>query len=213
MFEVFPDNPHDPTADGVRNLRTSFEHVLQQSTPHRMAIQRYDVRDYVSGESAWVERFWSPINFPVFGRGSREITHLVHQVEDVTLAVLLRQWINEECEITREQLEGLELMRQELLQSQSKLEKARRQISLMLQSPGSRQFSLTEIQRQFEIPDELRCWRADDEVAVSGIYEIFHPQGCGLISRRIFLRVGKGFPRCAICRESVLYRLLTRANW
>ena len=118
----------------VKSLTPRHKNTRGQS------IQRYDVRNYVSGESAWVERFWSPINVSVFGCGGREITHLVHQVEDVTQAVLLEQWINEEREITRERLEALELMRQELLESQSMLEKARRQLFLILQSPGSREF-------------------------------------------------------------------------
>src|ERR671925_570583 len=29
IFDVFPDNPDDPTATGVRNLRTSLERVLE----------------------------------------------------------------------------------------------------------------------------------------------------------------------------------------
>src|SRR5688572_22741735 len=28
LFEAFPDNPNDPDASGVRNLRTSLEHVI-----------------------------------------------------------------------------------------------------------------------------------------------------------------------------------------
>jgi hypothetical protein len=37
MFEVFPDNPADPKADGVRNLSTSLHDVLRTRQPHRMA--------------------------------------------------------------------------------------------------------------------------------------------------------------------------------
>ncbi len=40
MFEVFPDNPNDPTANGVRNLRLSLQRVLQ----HRVAETRGDSR-------------------------------------------------------------------------------------------------------------------------------------------------------------------------
>src|SRR5687767_10324082 len=29
LFEVFPDNPDDPAADGVRNLRASLDRVAQ----------------------------------------------------------------------------------------------------------------------------------------------------------------------------------------
>ena len=44
IFEVFPDNPNDPSATGVRNLRTSLERVLQNGVADTMAIQKYDIR-------------------------------------------------------------------------------------------------------------------------------------------------------------------------
>ena len=103
LFEVFPDNPHDPAADGVRNLRASLLEVLKHGRPHRMPIQRYDVRDRAIGNGAWLERFWAPVNMPVFGGGSREITHVIHQVVDVTRAVLLERWRGEPFRVHDEQ--------------------------------------------------------------------------------------------------------------
>src|SRR6478752_4059396 len=44
LFDVFPDNPDDPTADGVRNLRASLERVLATRQAHVMAVQKYDIR-------------------------------------------------------------------------------------------------------------------------------------------------------------------------
>src|SRR5437867_9240641 len=44
LFEVFPDNPADPAATGVRNLRASLERVLQQGVADTMAVQKYDIR-------------------------------------------------------------------------------------------------------------------------------------------------------------------------
>src|SRR5580704_13076843 len=44
IFEVFPDNPIDPSATGVRNLRTSLERGLQNGVADAMAIQKYDIR-------------------------------------------------------------------------------------------------------------------------------------------------------------------------
>src|SRR5688572_26688155 len=44
LFEVFPDNPEDPTADGVSDLRASLEHVLRTGQAHTMAVQKYDIR-------------------------------------------------------------------------------------------------------------------------------------------------------------------------
>ncbi|MGH3929563.1 MAG: hybrid sensor histidine kinase/response regulator [Pseudonocardiaceae bacterium] len=88
IFEAFPDNPDDPTADGVRNLRRSLETVLVTGRADAMALQRYDIpveRDD-AGEH-FVERYWSPINTPVLDDDGR-ITHIIHRVEDVTEFVL-----------------------------------------------------------------------------------------------------------------------------
>src|SRR4051794_27213433 len=43
IFEVFPDNPADPTATGVANLRASLERVLRTGASDAMAVQRYDI--------------------------------------------------------------------------------------------------------------------------------------------------------------------------
>src|ERR1700733_13542177 len=44
VFEVFPGNPDDPSADGARNLRASLERVLFGRIPDAMPIQKYDIR-------------------------------------------------------------------------------------------------------------------------------------------------------------------------
>src|ERR1700761_2159584 len=44
LFEVFPDNPDDPSASGTSNLRASLERVLQTRRPDTMAVQKYDIR-------------------------------------------------------------------------------------------------------------------------------------------------------------------------
>src|SRR5215469_10993589 len=49
-----------------------------------MPLQRYDVRDEVSGTGEWVMKYWSPSNHPIFPLGSKEIIYIVHQVEDMT---------------------------------------------------------------------------------------------------------------------------------
>jgi PAS domain S-box-containing protein len=80
LFEVFPDNPDDTEATGVSNLRASLARVLQTAAPDTMAIQKYDIR---RPDGVFEERYWSPINSPVFGTGHR-IEYLIHRVEDVT---------------------------------------------------------------------------------------------------------------------------------
>jgi PAS domain-containing protein len=80
LFDVFPDNPDQPLADGVNNLFTSLKTVARTGQPHAMAVQRYDIRD---ANGAFVERYWQPINTPIHdARG--ELVFLLHHVEDVT---------------------------------------------------------------------------------------------------------------------------------
>lgn len=80
LFEVFPDNPDDPLADGVNNLYASLRAVVQTGRAHAMAIQRYDIRN---AEGVFVERHWQPINTPLRDEQGR-LAFLLHHVEDVT---------------------------------------------------------------------------------------------------------------------------------
>ncbi len=90
MFEVFPDNPDDPTADGQRNLRASLERVRQSAAPDTMAVQKYDVRKPEAEGGAFEERYWSVVNSPVLGPGGR-VRFIIHQAEDVTEFIRLKQ--------------------------------------------------------------------------------------------------------------------------
>jgi hypothetical protein len=40
LFDVFPDNPNDPTANGVSNLRQSLNTVLRTKAAHAMPAQK-----------------------------------------------------------------------------------------------------------------------------------------------------------------------------
>jgi PAS domain S-box-containing protein len=81
LFDVFPDNPNDPNADGEQNLRSSLEAVLRERVPHQMDIQKYDIR---KPDSAGFEvRYWSPMNTPVINPKG-EVEWIIHRVEDVT---------------------------------------------------------------------------------------------------------------------------------
>jgi signal transduction histidine kinase/CheY-like chemotaxis protein len=89
LFEVFPDNPGDVAADGVRNLRASLERVLRHKRPDAMAVQKYDIpRPAVEG-GGFEERYWSPLNTPVLDANG-EVAWIIHRVEDVTDLVRLR---------------------------------------------------------------------------------------------------------------------------
>lgn len=62
VFDVFPDNPDDPSADGVANLRRSLESVVSTGRKDTMALQRYDIPGGEAG--TFDERYWSPVNSP-----------------------------------------------------------------------------------------------------------------------------------------------------
>src|ERR671938_884031 len=80
LFEVFPDNPTDPGATGIRNLRASLDEVLRTGRPNRMALQKYDIR---TPDGEFEERYWDPLNSPVFDDHGTLI-YIIHRVEDVT---------------------------------------------------------------------------------------------------------------------------------
>ena len=84
LFEAFPDNPDDPSADGVSNLYASLKLAEETGRAHAMPVQRYDIRDPTG---KFVERYWRLVNKPVLGESSRLI-YLLHHVEDVTSEVL-----------------------------------------------------------------------------------------------------------------------------
>jgi PAS domain S-box-containing protein len=83
FFEIFPDNPDDPAATGVRNLRSSLQRVLAGKVSDAMAVQKYDIRKPESEGGGFEERYWSPVNAPVLGPDN-EVAFIIHRVEDVT---------------------------------------------------------------------------------------------------------------------------------
>jgi len=101
IFEAFPDNPQDPTASGVRNLRASLERVLRSRTADTMAVQKYDIRRPEAEGGGFEERYWSPINSPVFGP-NQELLYIIHRVEDVTDLARLRHEGTEHAKVTDE---------------------------------------------------------------------------------------------------------------
>ena len=90
LFEVFPDNPDDPAATGVNNLRASLQRVLDLGHGDSMPLQKYDIRRPAAEGGGFEERYWSPFNSPVPGVDGG-VAYIIHRVEDVTEFVHLRQ--------------------------------------------------------------------------------------------------------------------------
>ena len=85
VFDVFPDNPADPEASGVRNLTASLDAVLRDKAEHRMAVQRYDIR---KPDGAWEVRYWRPTNIPLLDANG-DVEFILNYPEDVTQSMAL----------------------------------------------------------------------------------------------------------------------------
>jgi PAS domain S-box-containing protein len=90
LFDVFPDNPDDPAAEGVRNLRASLDRVRRDLVQDAMPVQKYDIRRPESDGGGFEVRFWSPVNTPVLGDDGG-LRYIIHRVEDVTEFVRTKQ--------------------------------------------------------------------------------------------------------------------------
>ncbi|MFI7639905.1 SpoIIE family protein phosphatase [Nonomuraea sp. NPDC049400] len=82
IFAAFPDNPDDPRASGVKNLRASLRRVLAYREPDTMVLQKYDI-PLAGHPGVFEERWWSPINTPVLAPDGT-VSWIIHRVEDVT---------------------------------------------------------------------------------------------------------------------------------
>jgi signal transduction histidine kinase len=96
LFDVFPDNPDDPHADGTRNLRASLNRVIESGAQDVMPVQKYDIRRPGSEGGGFEERYWSPINSPVFDADGG-LQYLLHRVEDVTEFVRVQRASGDEA--------------------------------------------------------------------------------------------------------------------
>ena len=80
LFNVFPDNPGDPFADGAANVFDSLRIVAETGQSHAMAVQRYDVRN---PEGKFMKRYWRPVNSPVLDEKG-DVAFILNSVVDVT---------------------------------------------------------------------------------------------------------------------------------
>src|SRR5690349_15126577 len=126
FFDVFPDNPDDAYASGMRNLRASLERVLRDRVADPMAVQRYDIRR-PTGE--FEERYWSPVNTPVLGADG-ELRYIIHCVEDVTEFVQLKRSGGEPGQVPNQQRERVAAMREEILSRSGELGATNQQLKV-----------------------------------------------------------------------------------
>lgn len=84
VFDLFPDDPSEPDADGTDNLRASLKRVETLRVTDVMNLQRYPVRQ---PDGTFQVRFWLPRNKPILNADGHLI-YIVHRAEDVTEILL-----------------------------------------------------------------------------------------------------------------------------
>ncbi len=127
LFAVFPDNPDDPGATGVQNLRESLERVIQTKAPDAMAVQKYDIRRPASEGGGFEERFWSPLNSPVLTKEG-ELAYIIHRVEDVTEFVRLKQHRLEQDKLASDLRNRGDRLEAEVYQRAQEIQEANRKL-------------------------------------------------------------------------------------
>jgi PAS domain S-box-containing protein len=145
LFEVFPDNPDDPGATGVFNLRSSLEFVLKHSTPHTMAVQQYDIR---RPDGTFEERFWSPMNKPVFD-DQQKIAYIIHRVEDVTEFVQMKKEEAKREKLTEELRGKVEQMEMEIYQRAQEIQQINTRLVAEIQERQKAEESIEASRKMF----------------------------------------------------------------
>jgi signal transduction histidine kinase/CheY-like chemotaxis protein len=159
IFDVFPDNPEDPEASGVRNLSASLDRVRRRKLPDTMAVQKYDIRRPDEEGGGFEERYWSPKNTPVLD-GEGELAYIIHRVQEVTEFVRL-------SEKGSEQEAEIFLRGQELQQLNEQLHDAARakneflsRMSHELRTPLAAIMGFSELLGMADLDERKREWAA-----------------------------------------------------
>jgi PAS domain S-box-containing protein len=153
LFDVFPDNPDDPSATGVSNLRASLDRVLQHRAPDTMAVQKYDIRRPESEGGGFEERYWSPVNSPVFGVNG-EVAYIIHRVEDVTEFIRLKQAGTEQHQVSQELRTRAAEMEEEIFRRTQAIQDVNNRLRMEL---AARKKAEEERDRIFTLSHDLLC--------------------------------------------------------
>jgi PAS domain S-box-containing protein len=171
LFEVFPDNPEDQSADGVKQLRSSLTQVLNYKRTSTMALQKYDITK--PDGSGFEVRYWSPRNSPVFNSNG-DLVCIVHTAEDVTDFVYLKQQRVEQSEQTDEMTERISKMEsevitraKEVIEKNEALLNSEQNLSITLSSIGDAVLATDEhgiINRLNPVAESLIGWTAKEAI-------------------------------------------------
>jgi PAS domain S-box-containing protein len=82
LFDVFPQNPDDPSVLGPDQLRDSLETVVATGERDVLMPVRYDVED-PGRPGEFEERYWAVVNTPMHDPVGR-VVMITHKADEVT---------------------------------------------------------------------------------------------------------------------------------
>ncbi len=121
MFEAFPSAPE---SDSYRQLRASFDRVLESGEPDEIAHIRYDIE---LANGALEERYWSATHTP-FRDEAGEVTHILQHTVDISELHKLRGM--------QEQMRVFERAEQAETRNRNLAEETRELRNLLENTPG-----------------------------------------------------------------------------
>jgi signal transduction histidine kinase/ActR/RegA family two-component response regulator len=171
IFDVFPDNPDEPQATGTTNLRASLQRVLDRRAPDTMVVQKYDVTRPAEAGGGFETRYWSPRNHPILDAGG-QLAYILHEVEDVTQFVALREHGDHTQRETDDLRERTLHMQGEILRRSQELHEANQalraaddaknsflsRVSHELRTPLNAILGFSELLTLGEIDEDHRAW-------------------------------------------------------
>ena len=90
LFEVFPDNPNDSSADGLSVLRRSLLNVLKNRATDTIETLRFDIERPLAEGGGFDVRYWRVVNTPILGADGF-VRWIINSVDDITELTLLRE--------------------------------------------------------------------------------------------------------------------------
>ena len=155
LFDIFPDNPDDPSASGVSNLRTSLERVIQTLMADAMAVQKYDIRRPESEGGGFEERFWSPVNTPVLSSAG-QLDYIIHRVEDVTEFIRVKQIGSQQQELAKALQSRAEQMEAEIYVRAQELQGVNQRLRTLNDELGRREQEITHLYDRLYHLDQIK---------------------------------------------------------
>ena len=83
IFEIFPDNPDDKTANGESIVRASFNRVIKNKTKDVLPVVKYDISKPESEGGGYELKYWQATSSPVLDENNN-VKYIIHRTEDIT---------------------------------------------------------------------------------------------------------------------------------